>query len=233
MKFVQEIEPNVQKPLIIAAMQDMGNVGSIVIDFINKNLKTSVFREVLPSYPAFVIDNGGYIDLPEERWEFRYAKDIIVFGGGMGQPQTVEELNALCQDVIDVAKKYSARFIYTLGGFHTDRELGKEPRTFVTTTSHELTDRVKKLGISTTPQSSIITGFNGLILGFAKLNEIEGIGLYGELNDPKIPQYRSAKSIIKTLEKLTYQKFGNTDELDLMAQTVDDKVRSGHFFDQE
>jgi len=76
-----------------------------------------------------------------------------------------------------------------------------------------------------TPQKSLITGFNGLILGYAKMNNIQGIGLYGELNDPEIPQYRSAKSIIKTLERLTYQKFGNATELDVMARDVDEKMR--------
>ena len=231
MKFIQEAEPDLQKPLIIAAMQDMGNIGSIVIDFINKNLKTTVFRQVSSSYPSFVIDNGGYIDLPEDKWEYRYAKDIIVFGGGVGQPQSNEELNMLCQDVINVAKKYSAKFIYTLGGFHTNQDIGKEPKTFVTTTSAALSEHVRKMGVDITPQSSIITGFNGLILGFAKLNDIQGIGLYGELNDPKIPQYRAAKSVIKTLEKLTYQKFGDTKELDVLAEAVDDATGSQETFD--
>jgi len=226
MKIEQKIEPDLQKPLIIAAMQDMGDVGSIVIDFINNSLDTHHFRKISSSLPGYVIDNGGFIELPEETWEYRYAKDTVVFGGGAGQPQTNEELNTLCQDVIDIAKRYSARFIYTVGGFHTNRDFGKEPKTFVTTTSASLADRVRKLGVDTTPEQSIITGFNGLILGFAKQNNIEGIGLYGELNDPKVPQYRSAKSIIKTLEKLTYQKFDDTSDLDVMADAVEDKVRT-------
>ncbi|MDE1766744.1 MAG: PAC2 family protein [Thaumarchaeota archaeon] len=225
MKFSQIKEPSLQKPLMIAAMQDMGDVGSIVIDFINANLDTAIFREVFPSYPAYVIDNGGYIDLPEEKWEYRSGKDTIVFGGGSGQPSSTEELNVLCQDVINVAKKYSTRFIYTLGGFHTAKPIGKEPQTFVTTTSLEMTDQVRKLGIATTPEASIITGFNGLILGFAKMNGIQGIGLYAELNEPKLPQYRSAKSIIKTLEKLTYQKLGDTSELDVLADEIESKSR--------
>jgi uncharacterized protein len=227
-KFTQLSEPHVDKPLMIAAMQDMGDVGSIVIDFINRNRNTTVFRRVLPSYPAYVIDNGGYIDLPEEKWEYRYSKDMIVFGGGSGQPSSTEELNILCQDVINTAKKHSTRFIYTLGGFHTIRPTEKNPRTFITTTSVELTDQVRKLDIETTPEASIITGFNGLILGFAKMYGIQGIGLYAELNEPKIPQYRSAKSIIKTLEKLTYQKFGDTSEFDAMAEQVESKTQSGN-----
>jgi proteasome assembly chaperone (PAC2) family protein len=225
MKFLQTKEPDLQKPMMIAAMQDMGDVGSIVIDFINTHLDTTIFREVLPSYPAYVIDNGGYIDLPEEKWDYRYGKDTIIFGGGSGQPSSTEELNVLCQDVINVAKKYSTRFIYTLGGFHTQRPTEKNPKTFVTTTSIELTDQVRKLSIETTPEASIITGFNGLILGFAKMNGIQGIGLYAELNDPKVLQYRSAKSIIKTLEKLTYQKLGDTSELDAMADEIESKTR--------
>ena len=40
MEFSQIEEPQIEKPIVIAAMQDMGNVGSIVINFINKSLKT-------------------------------------------------------------------------------------------------------------------------------------------------------------------------------------------------
>ncbi len=231
MKFLQKSEPRLQKPLMIAAMQDMGDVGSIVVDLINTNLNTTVFREVQPSYPAYVIDNGGYIELPDEKWDYRYAKDLIVFGGGSGQPSSTEELNSLCQDVINIAKRYSTRIIYTLGGFHTSKPIETEPITFVTTTSKELADQVRKLGISTTPQASIITGFNGLILGYAKMNGIQGIGLYAELNEPKLPQYRTSKSIIKTLEKLTYQKFGDTSNLDSLAKDVE--ASRGKTFDPD
>ncbi len=225
MEFFQESEPDMNKPIIIAAMSDMGNVGGIVIDFINDNLKTKKFRTAKTSYPSYVVDKGGHIELPDEKWEYRYANDFIVFGGGMGQPQSNEELHALCQDVIDVSKKYSAKFIYTLGGFHTNRQLGKDPQTFVTATSTQLKEQLEKSKFETTPQKSLITGFNGLVLGYAKSNGISGIGLYAELNEPEIPQYRAAKSIIKTLEKLTYQKLGITTELDAMADDIDEKMK--------
>lgn len=221
MEFLQNEEPQIQKPIVIAAMQDMGNVGSIVVNFINKNLATKKFRTAKTPFPTYVLDNGGYIDLPNESWDYRYTEDMIVFGGGTGQPQENQELNQLCQDVIDVAKKYSAKFIYTLGGFHTNRELDKNPKTFVTTTSKDLTKHMQTLGIETTPQRSLITGFNGLILGFAKQNGIQGIGMYGELNHPEIPQYRSAISIIKTIEKLTFRKLGDVSRLKLLAEEIE------------
>ena len=224
MEFTDIENPDINKPILVAAMQDMGDIGSVAIHFINKNLKTTPFRYVSACYPNYVVDRGGHIDFQRERWQYRYARDVIVFGGGVGQPQTNEELYELCQDVIDIAKKYSVQLIYTLGAFHTERNLDKKPKTFVTTTSQVLTDQIKNLGIDTTPSSSLITGFNGLILGFAKLNNIQGIGLFAEINDPQIPQYRSAKSVLKLLERLTYQKFKDLGELDAMGDAVDNEI---------
>jgi proteasome assembly chaperone (PAC2) family protein len=226
MEFIQKEEPNIKKPIIIAAMQDMGNVGSIVINFINKSLKSKPFRTAKVSFPTYVVDNGGHIDLPNESWEYKYTDDLIIFGGGNGQPQDNNELNLLCKDVMNVAEKYSAKFIYTLGGFHTNRVLKNIPKTYVTTTSLELRKQMEKLELDMTPQKSLITGFNGLILGFAKKYGIQGIGMYGELNQPDIPQYRAAISIIKTIEKLTYRKLGNTEELEMLAQEIDQKFRN-------
>ena len=223
MEFKQKFEPAIEKPIMIAAMQDMGNVGSIVINFINESLRTKSFRIANSKYPTYIVDRGGYIEIPEETWDYRYTEDLLVFGGGKGQPQSTSELNLLCQDVIDISKRYSAKFVYTFGGFHTNRPIKNKPRTYVTTTSKELTKQMDRLGVEVTPQKSIITGFNGLILGFAKLNGIQGIGLYGELNQPEIPQYRAAISIIKTLEKLTYRKLGDTSQLEIMAEEVERK----------
>jgi proteasome assembly chaperone (PAC2) family protein len=224
MEIVKVEEPEISKPIMIAAMQDMGNVGSIAIDFINKSTQTRCFRYISAPYPNYVVDKGGHIDFQREKWEYRYGNGTIVFGGGVGQPQTNQELYELCQDVIDVAKLYSAQLIYTLGAFHTDRNYGKSPRTLVTTTSQDLTDQIAKLGFDSTPGHSLITGFNGLILGYAKLNNIQGIGLYAEIDDLQVPQYRSARSLLVSLEKLTYQKFKGMEELDEIAGAIDSEL---------
>jgi proteasome assembly chaperone (PAC2) family protein len=224
MKAVDVEKPSLNKPIMITAMQDMGNVGSIAIDFINKSMATSCFRYVLPPFPNYVVDNGGFIDFVRHRWEYRYGDDLVVFGGGEGQPETNQELYDLCQDVIDVAKEHSVQLIYTLGAFHTSRNYDKKPMTLVTSTSQELSQRISSLGLTMTPGSSLITGYNGLMLGFAKENGLQGIGLFAEIDDPRIPQYRSAKSLLATLERLTYQKFKGSEELEEIAGAVDDEI---------
>src|SRR5215813_3313576 len=110
MKFIQNSEPTVEKPLMIAALQDMGNVGNIVVDFLNRAKKTISFRRAESSEISFVLDKGGHIEIPKEGWDYRYNKNLIVFGGGIGQPNTIEELHELCKDVINVAKRYSVKF---------------------------------------------------------------------------------------------------------------------------
>ena len=224
MEINQVREPDVNRPIMIAAMQDMGNVGSIVIDFLKKSLKAIPFRFVCSNYPNYVMDRGGYIEFNPERWEYCYAENMILFGGGYGQPQSTEELVYLCNDVMKVAKKYSAQIIYTCGAIHSESNFGKYPRTYATTTSQSLTEQITRLGISRTERPSYITGFNGSILGFSIVNGIKALALYAEIQEPQIPQYRSVKSIIQVLEKLTYHKIDGINELDVMGEAVDKEM---------
>ena len=224
MEINQTVEPEVNRPIIIAAMQDMGNVGSIAIDFLKKSLKAIPFRFVSSNYPNYVMDRGGYIEFSPEKWDYCYGENMILFGGGYGQPQSHEELVYLCNDVVNVAKKYSAQIIYTCGAFHSDANFGRNPRTYATTNSQALTEQITRLGIFKTERPSYITGFNGSILGFSKVNGIKAIGLYAEIQEPQIPQYRSAKSIIHVLEKLTYHKIDGINELDVMGEAVDKEM---------
>lgn len=205
------------KPIIIAAMPDMGNVGGIVIDFINKAVNAKVFRRMVITYPSYVTDRDGVIGIPNEKWSYCYADGLMTFGGGASQPQDTSELHAACQDVTQVCRRFSAKMLYTVGGYHTGSPQNP-PRAMVTATTKEMSDQLKRSGFPMSSRSSIIRGFNGIILGYAQVAGIRGIGIFGELNEPSTPQYRTAKSIIKTLEKLTYMSFGDTTYLDVMAK---------------
>ena len=207
------------KPIIIAAMPDMGNVGGIVIDFINKSVNAKLFRRMVTTYPSYVTDHEGVINLPNETWSYWYADGLMTFGGGSSQPQDGSELHAACHDVTEVIRRFSAKLLYTVGGYHT-KSPQNPPRTLVTATTKELSDQLKRSGFPSVSHSSVIQGFNGVILGYAKVAGTRGIGIFGELDEPSLPQYGAAKSIIKTLEKLTYMSFGDTTYLDTMAERM-------------
>lgn len=217
MKFYERSVPNLNKPLMIAAMPDMGNVGGIVIDFINRHTNSCSFRIARTTYPDYVINDNGNIHTPREEWVYRHSEGLITFGGTGAQPRDGPELHSMCQDVIEMARRHSVAFIYTVGGFHTDKPVSP-PRTLIAATTPDLTAQIQKAGFASHRGISIIRGFNGIILGYAKAANIRGLGLYGELSDPSKPQYEAAKSIINTLERLTYRKFGDTSRLDTLSQ---------------
>ena len=70
MEFIDVKSPFIAKPILIAAMQDMGDIGNLAVQFINKTLETIPFRYVFAPYPNYVIDRGGYIEFRQERWEY-------------------------------------------------------------------------------------------------------------------------------------------------------------------
>ena len=118
------MDAKIHNPIIVADMQDMGNEGNIAIDFISKSLITRPFRLISVPYPNYVVDSGGHIEFRREKWEHRFGVDglIFVFGGGLGQPQTNQELYDLGEDIIQVARQYSVQLVYTLGAFHAERQ---------------------------------------------------------------------------------------------------------------
>ena len=159
-KFYEDYPPRTDKPIMIAAMPDMGNVGGIVIDYINRAVKAKVFRKMVTTYPSYVTDREGVISLPNEEWLYRYADGLMTFGGGSGQPRDSSELHAACRDVAEVARRFSARLLYTVGGYHT-RAPQDPPSAVVTATTEELAGQLKRSGFASSPRNSVIQGFNG------------------------------------------------------------------------
>ena len=84
-----------------------------------------------------------------------------------------------------------------------------------------------RLWVEDQPQEIVITRFNGVISGLREPNWNKWKGIDGKILEPKNSQYRAAKSIIQTLEKLTYQKLGDLSELDAKADAVDNQLKGG------
>lgn len=208
MKFYEDYPPRADKPIMIAAMPDMGNVGGIVIDFINRAIGAKPFRRIVSTHPSYVVDRDGVVDLPTVEWSYGYSDGLMTFGGKTGQPRDASEMHAACRDVAEVANRFSAKLLYTAGGYHTGKP-HNPPRTLVTATTREMADQLKTSGFEIGARRSTIHGFNGIMLGYAKMAGIRGIGIFGELDEPSRPQYGAAKSVIHTLERLTYRKFGD------------------------
>lgn len=68
-----------------------------------------------------------------------------------------------------------------------------------------------------TSEKSVIIGLKRLVIGFAKINDIQGSRKHRGVNKFKTHQLIRVISIFKTLEKLTCIKFENTNQLEIVT----------------
>ncbi len=105
------------------------------------------------------------------------------------------------------------KLIITAGGYLPAEEKN-EQEIFAVATKDEILKELKHYNILPLgPDVNSITWFNGLLMGFAKKNNIDGMGLFGIINDADSPQFKTASNIIKAIEKITQTRIG-TGELD-------------------
>ncbi|MDE1829611.1 MAG: PAC2 family protein [Thaumarchaeota archaeon] len=191
--------PKLNKPIMIAALPDMGNVAGIGMDFLVKKLKAKLFAEIYAFWPPAVSYYNGLIKYEQSSYNFHYSqKDNLVFFSGEFNPSDPRRLYELCYEVVNMAKKLKVDTLYTIGAAlrqtsHT------EPKLFAATTASEHLGLLKKENLELLNGKGQITGFNGLILGIAKEKQLDGICILSEIDNPNVIQPRSAQLIIAKL----------------------------------
>ncbi len=141
-------------------MQDIGNVGHMAIDFMNKSFDVKPFRGIPIPFPRYAIDKIGHIDFQQEKWQYRYGLrgSIIIFEGGSRQQKTNQELYQLFENVINIASEYSAHLICTLGEFHTNRKHGNSLKALFSRIPREIAIQI----LRPSPANTLIFTNNGL-----------------------------------------------------------------------
>jgi len=129
------------------------------------------------------------------------GSDLLILVGDF-QSISNEGHFELVNAYIDIAKKFSARRIYTLGGYGVGR-LVEEPYVIGAANSPEIVEELKRYGVRFEPgePGGGIIGASGLLLGVSKLENIPAACLMGVTSgymvDPK-----SAKVVLDVLCKM-------------------------------
>jgi len=210
------------KPIhLVAALPDMGNVAGIAIDHIVQTLGMRPFAELLSSWPPYVIHKAG--ETTYRRSVFTFYKtpdnrDFIVLQGEY-QPHEPSALYELCEDTISFSKQLGVTHVITLGAAHRENVL-PEPRVFYAATQASLKQEAEKAGAIPLEGEGYITGFNGLLLGIAMENNMGGICLLGEIDNPEIRQPRASKTVLKVLSRMLGISNLDLDRLDHEAEKI-------------
>jgi proteasome assembly chaperone (PAC2) family protein len=202
--------PKLNSPNMIAAWPGIGNVATIVANYLKSALGFKELGVLEASYffdPIGVLVKDNVVESPNfPQSQFYYWKnegkgnDIILFIGD-DQPSTKGYELANC--VLDVGQRFQSRRIYTCAAAITRIHHTEPPKVWGVATSRQVTEDLRKYNLEQASNLQI-AGLNGLLLGVAKEREIDGICLLGE-----VPVYASrvqnpmaALAVIKVLNAM-------------------------------
>ncbi len=216
-------KPSLRNPTLIAAWPGMGMLARMSADYLIQQLDAKQFAEIRnPSNDIYFKDGMG--ELSQYRHRFYYCNgkqsDLIVCVGEI-QPQTLSELKELANQVLDVAKEFGAKRVYTFAAVPNPHDV--KPRVFGVVNKPELREFLKEKGVQLVSGDGRITGLNGLLIGIAQQRKIEGICLLCEIRYLDIPQPRSAQIVLSTLTNILGIEV-DLSELERQAEDMKQKI---------
>ena len=220
--------PSPKKPVLICGLPGSGYVGKLAVDYLVTAFKAKKFMEFYSSsFPPHVNvnDEGVAMMLKGELYhaETGQENDLIIFTADT-QPTTSAGEYELAEAVVKEARNLDTGLVISLAAYITGSFV-KERRVFGTATSSELLPRLSKNGVEIMHEGGI-SGMNGVMIGMAKLHNVEGISLLGEtpgyLLDPAASQY-----VLESLSRILSIKIDMTalQERAKEAQQIMSQVR--------
>ncbi len=203
--------PRLKSPHMVAAWPGVGNVATIVANYLKSKLDFKDLAEIVaPQFfdPIGIAVKDNVVEAPQfPQSKFYYWKDktkggndLIIF---IGDDQPAAKGYALAQCVLDVAVRFGVKRIYTCAAALTHIHPTELPRVWGVATNPALTAELKKYDLLERGNFQI-AGLNGLLLGTAKERNVEGMCLLGEVPQyaTRVPNPMAALAIVSILTKM-------------------------------
>jgi len=203
--------PSPVKPVLVCGLPGSGYVGKLAADYLVTVFKAKKVAEFYAtSFPPHVNINedGVAVRLKGELYhaETGQGNDLLVFTAD-AQPATSDGAYQLAEAVLREAKNLHADLVFSLAAYITGSFV-KERRVFGTATSLEFLPRLSQNGVQIMKEGGI-SGMNGVMVGMAKLQGMEGVSLLGEtsgyLLDPA-----ASHSVLEALSRILGVKIDMT-----------------------
>jgi len=241
-------EPKLKNVLMFCGWPGIGNIGLFAIDTLRKALRAQEFGEI-ESWDFFdpsrvIIENGLLEDLefPTNKFYFQRIKgrDLIFFIGeqqptdGGARYAEGQKAYQMANLVLDVAKKFDCRRVYTSGAAVTQIHHSARPRVWAVPNSKGLIREIRRYKntilmseIEGRNDQGVITGLNGLLLGVAKKRGLEAICMMGEipyyLQGAPWPYPKGSKSVLEVFGKMLDVEV-DLSQLDGLARRVEENI---------
>ncbi|MDD5194525.1 MAG: PAC2 family protein [Candidatus Omnitrophica bacterium] len=205
---IKEIStPKIKAPIFIAAWPGMGEVAYRSVLFLKEVMEFKMFAKLEAEEffrPSAIVAEKGIIGLPSQPAGIFYyclrkgAPDIILFLGEAQPP--LEHAEELSVAIINFAKKYKAKFIFTFAAKPEAIDHKSEAFVWIAATGNEVLKEFEKFHLKVLEEGQI-SGLNGIILGIAKRKGLKGACLLGEIPfyTVQIENPRACNNILKVL----------------------------------
>ena len=235
------------EPVLLAAWTGAGNVGILSIDYLRRQLNSNLFAQIDMSQfvtPDSIVVNSGVAHFPETPQSVFYHNhnpDLVIFESNAhaGGNFDVEVIKT----ILDLAHELNSPRIYTAAALPQSMSHSAVPQVLYACNNPSLKDELESMEIAPMPDG-IISGLNGLVLGFAEAKGVDAVCLLAT-----IPAYaagltypRAALPIVKKLEEITgitvdcSELMQDIETADPMFAEIEDKLKeffSSAEFEQE
>ena len=200
--------PRLKSPILICAWPGMGEVAIKAATQLKEALPFKEFARLdTPEFyePSSIFVKEGILEMPNPAGGIFYyckdprrTRDIVLFTSDM-QPNTGSAA-AYATEIVRFARKCSIKAIYTFAAMSVPIDHSQVPKVWIAATSKKVLQGFKAHNLKLLREGQI-SGLNGLILGVAKGQKIDGVCLLGEIPIYTI-QIENPKASIAVLEVL-------------------------------
>ncbi len=190
------------KPLIVG-LPGMGRVGYVSVNYLLSRVGGELVAEVYSTSfpPQLLVGRGGLSTLFVGR--IYDAGKFLVFTGD-AQPQSPEGQNELCDALLNYLSSKGTLDAVIATAAYVVPEFNEKRRVFITGNQAEFIEELKNVG-GEVLNEGVITGVNGVIVGWAGYYGIRGAVALGETWSAVVEfdetDYRAVKAVISLLNK--------------------------------
>ncbi len=215
MEVIKINEFSLKDVILISSLPDMGKVGGLVTQHLLKHFNAKPALKIIISDKPWVNQKNGLINIPKDEYLLSVDEktNLVIFSGN-NQPQEPSTVIELAERIISETKNIGKIKMVIATGGYMPVEHSENNSVFGVATNEKSIELLKQNKIPLLGNEvSSITWFNGLIMGKALENNIDAIGLFGEISDTDSEQFKAASNVVKKIQefiKLTI----DTDDLD-------------------
>ncbi|MDD5568374.1 MAG: PAC2 family protein [Candidatus Omnitrophica bacterium] len=224
--------PRLKKPYLIVAWPGMGEVAFRAATYLVEKLNAEEFASL--NAEAFFYLAGSMVkdgllsasDLPESKfyfWKNKKGKNDLIIFLSNAQPD-LARAEGYSKIIIQVAKSFKVDKVVSFASMPQGIDHTQDPGVWFAATSQDLSNDLKRFNFKSLKEG-LISGMNGLFLGIAKRENIDGFCLLGEipLYTIQIENPKASRAVLEALFAITGIRVDSSG-LFMQAQAMEDEI---------